>query len=92
VQFLRTQCKMRNDPSLNYDSMSASDTVRFQAAKRTGVNTRSMRTESFRNKASDLDQIYPDQTSIIRCQIHRAIHSLVDCRTFRSRSVFERKK
>lgn len=94
VQFIRTQCKMRNDPSFSNDSMSASDTVRFQAAKRTGVNTRSMRTDvkSFRNEASDLDQINPDQTSVIRCPIHRAKHSLIDCRSFRSKSVSERKK
>ena len=96
VQFVRTQCKMKNDPSFSlYDSPSYIETSRFQTTKRPGIDTRSMRTdvEHFSNKGSDLDQTDTGQTSSIdRCPIHRANHSLLDCRTFKSKSVFERKK
>ena len=81
LEFLGDIAKVRNDPGL-IGNLSFEKNVHVPPLKMTSASCK--KTEVVRDSLRS--------NSRVRCPIHKANHSLVDCRSFKSMSVSERKK
>ena len=81
IEFVNDLAKTKNDPGLAC-SVPTEKTV-YNSSKQTMVAS---------CKMTDVDTSKTEQKQSFRCPIHKANHSLVDCKVFKAKSVSERKK
>ena len=80
--FVRDMSKIRNDPSLRYETSNSDFASRSDSHNKEHISSR--KTEVVNQKAFTFQQN--------KCPLHRTNHSLNNCRAFRQKSIDERKK
>lgn len=88
-QFIHEQAKIKNNPSFLYESHTNEPKV----DKRFGNQT----THIVRSKKTEVTQSTDDRNTVISepseiCPIHGTRHALNDCKAFKSKPIFERRK
>lgn len=78
LRFIEEICKIKNDPGLTCCS------TQFDKTSSQNVRVSCRKTE--------VNVDLSDPQEYIRCPIHKASHSLLDCRAFKTKSLVERKK
>lgn len=90
VQFIHELAQVKNDPSFQYETLQ-SYTVASREQPKWKPREAAYNTTITTNK-TDITQSVFEDTCTKLCPIHGVYHSLNDCRTFRSKSLTERKQ
>ena len=87
MQFVRDAAKIRNNPSFMYDPPT-----QYPTSKKDRTMPVREHVSAHKTGISDKHSSLPKDTVETRCPIHNMRHPLIDCRSFRSKPISERRR